>query len=117
MIISTGKGMHNKNSAPGDQLHVIADFCLIPLGVGLSLSHYIALCEKVLRAHDLSVRLHAYGTNIEGPWDKVLAAVKECHQKLHESGVPRISTSLKIGTRLDRSQTIEEKILSVEEKL
>ena len=109
--------MQTKNTAPRDQLYVIADFCIIPLGAGLSLSRYIALCEKVLRDHNLSIRLHAYGTNIEGPWDDVMVAVKECHQKLHESGVPRISTSLKIGTRVDRVQTIQDKIVSVEEKL
>lgn len=109
--------MLSKNTAAGNQLHVIADFCIIPLGVGVSLSRYIALCEQVLRDRNLSIRLHAYGTNIEGPWEEVLSAVKECHQKLHQSGVQRISTSLKIGTRVDRSQTIGDKIVSVEEKL
>jgi uncharacterized protein (TIGR00106 family) len=65
----------------------------------------------------LKVRLHAYGTNIEGEWDDVMAAVKECHQVLHKMGVPRISSTIRLGTRTDREQTMEEKIQSVEEKL
>jgi uncharacterized protein YqgV (UPF0045/DUF77 family) len=31
-------------------------------------------------------------------------------------GVPRISTVLKLGTRIDRDQTMEEKVRSVSEK-
>ncbi len=47
-------------------MKVIADFTLIPLGVGVSLSPYIAACERVLREAGLKVHLHAYGTNLEG---------------------------------------------------
>jgi uncharacterized protein (TIGR00106 family) len=60
---------------------------------------------------------HAFGTNIEGDWDSVFAAVKQCHEALHTAGVPRISTSMRFGTRIDREQTMEDKVRSVEEKL
>jgi uncharacterized protein (TIGR00106 family) len=96
---------------------VIADFSIVPLGVGLSLSRYIAECEKVLKEAGLKTQVHAYGTNIEGEWDAVVAAVRRCHQVLHDMGVPRISTVLKLGTRIDRDQTMEEKVRSVSEKL
>jgi uncharacterized protein YqgV (UPF0045/DUF77 family) len=46
-----------------------------------------------------------------------MQAVKECHQKLHEMGAPRIATTIHIGTRVDREQTLEDKIRSVEEKM
>ncbi len=98
-------------------MKVIADFSVVPLGVGLSLSGYIAQCEKVLKEAGLKTQVHAYGTNIEGEWDAVVAAVKRCHQVLHEMGVPRISTVLKLGTRIDRDQSMEDKIRSVGEKL
>jgi len=55
--------------------------------------------------------------NIEGEWDDVVAAIKKCHQTLHAMGVPRISSSIRLGTRIDREQTMEDKIRSVEEKL
>lgn len=97
-------------------MRVVADLCIIPLGRGLSLSEDIAECQRILRAAGLETRLHAYGTNIEGEWDAVMAAVKQCHEALHARGVPRLSTSLKIGTRTDRAQGIEDKVRSVAQK-
>ena len=98
-------------------MKVIVDLCVVPLGVGVSLGKYIAACEKVLARPGLKTQLHAYGTNIEGEWDQVMEAVKQCHQTLHEMGVPRISSSIRLGTRVDREQTMEDKIRSVREKL
>ena len=98
-------------------MKVIVDLCVVPLGVGVSLGKYIAVCEKVLSEAGLKRQLHAYGTNVEGEWDDVMAAVKRCHEALHDMGAPRISTTIKLGTRTDRSQTMEEKVRSVEEKL
>jgi uncharacterized protein (TIGR00106 family) len=98
-------------------MKVIADLCLVPLGVGVSLSPYIAACERVLKEAGLETRLHAYGTNIEGEWDAVFAAIRRCHDVVHEMGAPRISTTLKIGTRTDRAQSMDAKVRSVQEKL
>jgi len=98
-------------------MKVIADLCVVPIGVGVSLGSYIAACEKILMQAGLKIRLHGYGTNIEGEWDEVMQAIKECHQTLHEMGAPRISSTLRFGTRIDREQTLEDKIRSVEEKL
>ena len=98
-------------------MQVIADLCVIPIGVGVSVSKYVAACEKVLSEAGLKTQLHAYGTNIEGDWDAVFAAIKRCHEVVHEMGAPRITTSLRFGTRTDRAQTMEDKIRSVNEKL
>jgi uncharacterized protein (TIGR00106 family) len=98
-------------------MKAIADFCIVPLGVGVSVGKYVAECEKILRESGLKVKLHAYGTNVEGEWDEVMAALKECHLALHALGVPRISSNIRIGSRTDREQTMEDKIRSVEEKL
>ena len=98
-------------------MKVIADLCVVPLGTGVSVSKEVAACERVLRDAGLSIRLHAYGTNIEGEWDQVFAAIKRCHETLHEMGVPRITSTLRFGTRVDREQTMEDKIRSVEQKL
>jgi uncharacterized protein (TIGR00106 family) len=98
-------------------MNVIVDFCIVPIGVGLSVSKYIAECEQILKKAGLNTMLHAYGTNIEGEWDDVFNAIKKCHQKVHEMGAPRISTSLRIGTRTDREQTIDDKIKSVQSKI
>lgn len=98
-------------------MHVIADLNVVPIGVGTSVSSYVAACEKVIQKAGLNHRLHAYGTNIEGPWDDVAAVVKRCHEVLHEMGAPRINTSLKLGTRTDREQTMDERVTRIEELL
>jgi uncharacterized protein (TIGR00106 family) len=98
-------------------MNTIAEFTIIPIGVGVSLSKYVAACEKVLEKTDLRYELHANGTNIEGEWDAVIAAIKSCHERLHEMGVPRISTVIKIGTRIDKEQKMKNKVESVRTKL
>ena len=98
-------------------MKVLVDLCIVPLGVGVSVSSYIAECEKVLTEAGLKISLHSYGTNIEGEWDDVFAAIKRCHEKVHAMGAPRITTTIKAGTRTDRDQTMEEKVRSVREKL
>jgi uncharacterized protein (TIGR00106 family) len=69
-----------------------------------------------LEGAGLKTSLHAYGTNIEGEWDDVFAAIKQCHLAVHAMGAPRITTTLKLGTRTDRDQSMEEKISSVVDK-
>ena len=98
-------------------MFVIADICIIPMGVGVSVSREVATCERVFAEAGLATKLHAYGTNVEGEWDAVFAAVKRCHEVLHEAGVPRISTSMRFGTRTDRAQSMDDKVRSVETKL
>jgi uncharacterized protein (TIGR00106 family) len=98
-------------------MNVLIDICIIPLGVGVSVSQYVVACEKIFQAAGLSHRMHAYGTNVEGEWDDVMAAVKQCHEKLHDMGAPRISSSMKMGTRTDRVQTMQDKIDSVHLKM
>ena len=95
----------------------IADLCVIPMGVGVSVSRYVAACERIFREYGLEPQLHAYGTNVEGEWDTIMASLKKCHEVIHEMGAPRISTTVKIGTRMDRRQTMQEKIESVQDKL
>ena len=98
-------------------MHVIVDFCLVPLGAGVSLSPYVAACERTLEAAGLKTALHANGTNIEGEWDTVFAAIKRCHELVHAMGAPRIFTIIKLGSRTDRPQTMEQKVQSVLGKL
>jgi uncharacterized protein (TIGR00106 family) len=85
--------------------------------VGVSVSKYIAECEKILSEAGLKTQLHANGTNIEGEGEDVFAAIKRCHERVHEMGAPRISSTIRLGTRTDREQTLEDKIKSVQEKL
>ena len=98
-------------------MQVMIDLCVVPLGVGVSVSNYIAECEKILHQAGLETQLHAYGTNVAGEWDDVFDAVRRCHARVHELGAPRITSTIKVGTRTDRSQTMAEKIERVQQKL
>ncbi len=98
-------------------MKVIVDFSVVPLGVGVSLSPYVAVCQRLLEASGLRYELHANGTNVEGEWDEVFDIIRRCHEALHEIGAPRISTTIRLGTRIDREQSMQEKVSSVREKL
>lgn len=98
-------------------MNVMVDLCVVPMGVGVSVSSYIAECERLIERAGLSSQLHPYGTVIEGDWDAVMTVVKACHERIHALGAPRVFTNMKIGTRTDRDQTMQDKIDSVEEKL
>jgi uncharacterized protein (TIGR00106 family) len=93
------------------------DLCVVPIGVGVSVSDYVAACERVLDEAGLEHTLHAYGTNVEGEWDAVFAAVRRCHETVHDMGAPRVFTTLKVGTRTDRAQSMQDKLDSVAQKL
>ncbi|MEM6365846.1 MAG: MTH1187 family thiamine-binding protein [Planctomycetota bacterium] len=97
-------------------MKVIVDLCVVPLGVGFPVSQYVSECQKVLEDAGLNHQMHAYGTNIEGDWDDVFAAIKRCHECVHEMGAPRITTSIKAGTRTDRDQSMRDKIDSVQSR-
>ncbi|WP_415892659.1 MTH1187 family thiamine-binding protein [Neptuniibacter sp. PT8_73] len=98
-------------------MKVMIDICIVPLGVGVSVSEYVAACQKIFDEAGLTHQMHAYGTNVEGDWDEVMLAVKRCHEAVHEMGAPRITTSMRLGTRTDREQTMQDKVDSVQSKL
>ena len=98
-------------------MKVSAMISVIPIGAGLSLSRYVAACERVLSDAGLEPQLHAHGSNVEGDWSQVMDAVRSCHEKVHAMGAPRISTYIKLGTRTDREPSLEDAVRSVEEKL
>lgn len=98
-------------------MKAIADIAVVPIGVGVSLSRYVAACEKIFQEAGLNPQLHANGTNVEGEWDDIFAALKRCHETLHEMGAPRLSTTIRLGTRVDRPQSMADKIASVQARM
>ena len=98
-------------------MNVHVDVCIIPLGVGVSVSEYIVACKEIFDDAGLQSQMHGYGTNVEGEWEEVMSAIKLCHQKVHEMGAPRISSTIRLGTRTDRQQTMQDKVDSVTSKM
>ena len=98
----------------------IVEISVVPLGTGsTSLSPYVAACEKELKEHsgDLKYELTAMGTIIEGDLDQILQLVRRLHEVPFKSGAERVSTSIKIDDRRDKSGSIKQKVQSVEDKL
>jgi uncharacterized protein (TIGR00106 family) len=95
-------------------MQAIADICVIPITGKISVRKEVAQAHQILKETGLPVRLHGYGTNIEGDLETILAAVKRIHEELHQAGCPRISTNLRLGSRTDKEQTVRDKIEAVE---
>ncbi len=93
------------------------DIMVSPGGVGTSVSPYVAMCQKIFEESGLTHTMHGFGTNVEGEWEEVMAAVKRCHDDLHLAGAVRITSHMKLSTRTDRDQTMSDKVNSVQEKL
>lgn len=98
-------------------MKVLAEIAIAPIGSGASASDFVATCKKIFEEYNLKHEMHALGTNVEGEWERVLAAVRRCHEVVHGLGVPRLSTRLQLETQVDQDPTLGRKVQSVEEKL
>jgi uncharacterized protein (TIGR00106 family) len=98
-------------------MNVLVDICVVPMGVGVSVSKYVVECQKIFDDAGLNHQMHSYGTNVEGEWDAVMTAIRQCHEKMHEMGAPRVGSTLRMGTRTDRDQSMQDKIDSVNSKM
>ena len=94
-------------------MHVIADICVVPLTGRISVRAEVARAHAILQETGLPVLLHGYGTNIEGDYDVIMAALRRIHEELHADGVPRITTTIRLGSRTDKVQGIQDKIDAV----
>lgn len=92
-----------------------ADISVVPIGAGASLTRFVAECEQTLAAAGLSPHLHSFGTEVEGDWETVTAAIGDCHQRLHALGAPRVLTTVKLLTRTDREPSLSAPVRHVEQ--
>lgn len=95
---------------------MIAEFSIVPVGAGLSLSPFVAECLRIVRDSGLKHQLTPMGTVLEGDGDKVVATIMACHSQVLRMS-DRVVTSIKIDDRRDRPADMERKVRSVEEKL
>ena len=66
-------------------------------------------CSQLLQS-----QLHPNGTAIEGEWEPVFNAIEACYQAVHAMGCPRVYTTVKVSTRTDMDQTLEDKAASMQ---
>ncbi len=96
---------------------MIVELSVIPIGVGTSLSVYVASVMRVIRDSGLKYESHSMGTNIECEWDDITPLVRKCHDELKKMGVERINTTIRISERVDKPYTMSGKMESLEEKI
>ena len=92
-------------------MRVLAEIQVIPIGEGVSVRKHVQRAHDLIVDSGLTVQAHAFGTNVEGDLDDVLAVIKQLHETLHAEGVARLSTALKIGSRLDKTPRLADKKL------
>lgn len=95
---------------------IVCEFSITPIGVGESLSAYVARCEKIVRESGLPSMLTPMGTVIEGEWDEVMAVIRACHMAVR-ADCRRVSTLIRIDDREGPRGRMLQKVRSVEEKL
>ena len=95
---------------------MIAEFSVTPIGVGVSVSEYVAECAKIVDASGINYKINPMGTVLEGDFDKVMSVVRACHMRVMEMA-PRVVTSVKIDDRKGATGGLDRKMKSVEEKI
>ncbi|RMJ25367.1 cell wall biogenesis protein [Aspergillus sp. HF37] len=98
--------------------HCTADFCLIPIGTSSpSVSAQIVDVQRLIQQSGLSYTMHSAGTTLEGPWDRVHQVIGQAHYILHQQGIVRIQSDIRVGSRTDKHQSFDDKVSKVTELL
>lgn len=95
---------------------MIVQFSIFPLGVGVSVSDYIAKVIKIVDESGLPYKFHAMGTIVEGEWDEIMSLIKKCRDIIINE-TERVIVDIKIDDRKGYKDRIEGKVLSVEKKI
>lgn len=95
---------------------MLAEFAIVPIGSGESLSPVVTEMAKVVDDSGLDYQLTSMGTIVEGDWEEVLAVVKKCHDKVGEK-FSRVYTKIAIDDRKGAKGRLTGKVESVKEKV
>jgi uncharacterized protein (TIGR00106 family) len=95
----------------------IMEVSVIPIGVGPSVSSYVADCIRVLKKAKVSYELTAMGTNVEGSLNTLVRLALKMHQVPFSRGARRVVTTIKIDDRRDKKISIAGKKRAVQARL
>jgi len=95
---------------------MLAEFSVVPIGKGESVSQYVAECMKIVDASGIAYKINPMGTVLEGDYDEVMGIVRKCHMRVLEMS-SRVITSIKIDDRKGKKGVLESKVRSVEETI
>ncbi len=92
-------------------MKAVVELQVIPLGAGVSVRNEVKQVVAMLNSYDFILDTHATGTNIEGELSEILAAIEAIHQTLHDQGVIRLLSYIKLETRTNKIPTLAGKKL------
>jgi uncharacterized protein (TIGR00106 family) len=95
---------------------VLLEMSITPLGVGESVSKYVAECIELIDQSGLDYELHAMGTIVEGELDQVVDLMQRCIERVAQHS-DRVTCAAKLDFRRGQSGRIHSKVASVEQKL
>lgn len=95
---------------------VLLEMSIVPMGVGDSVSSYVAECVDLVDQSGLQYELHSMGTIVEGELPAVLALMQSCIEKMAEHS-DRVTCAAKLDFRRGQSGRLKAKVTSVEQKL
>lgn len=100
---------------------VHAEISIVPIAGGrdTSMSKEVAAAfDAIRKTKNLKADLTALGTQVEAKdLGSVLQAVKAAHRAAKSAGARRVISTVRIDERLDKAQTLEDKVKSVRRKL
>jgi uncharacterized protein (TIGR00106 family) len=95
---------------------MLAEFSIIPIGVGVSVGYQLAEVLKIVDASGLPYKVNPMGTVVEGEWDEIMKLIHKCHSAAMKSG-ERMLTTIAIDDRKGKPDRIQEKVKSIERRL
>ncbi len=97
----------------------IAAISISPVGVGVSVSRYVAAAITVLEAQDrVRWRLDSMFTTLEGDPEDLFALIAAMQEAVFAAGAVRVGTVIKMDERRDKPAVrMEEKVRAVEDVL
>lgn len=100
---------------------VHAEISIVPIvgGRDTSMSKEVAAAfDAIRKTKNLKADLTALGTQVEAKdLGSVLQAVKAAHRAAKSAGARRVISTVRIDERLDKVQTLQDKVKSVRRKL
>lgn len=105
---------------------VVAEISMTPLGkhysnneLPTSIRNEIAIAiDAIKKVKGIKVMVTGMSTQMEADSiQDILKAIEYGHQSLKDKDIPRIISSIRIDERLDKSETLEERVNSVKEAL
>lgn len=97
----------------------IVEVSITPIGTATpSVSKYVAQAHRTLiETPGLKAQLTPMSTVLEGDLDLILQAIRQAQEAVFAAGAQRVSTSMKIDDRRDRTGTMEGKLKAVAAEL